>query len=109
MSDPEVRSVLDAQRRTRELTIADLEPRISHLEAFSDLAQKADAALKRQRAIKQLADLNPQYEELLARLGGSDNLLSATGTVADELRAITSEAEDAVGRVNEAGHTLAFS
>jgi len=105
-SDPEVRAVLDHQVRTRELTIADLEPRISHLEAFADLAQKADAALKRQRAIQQLADLNPDYEELLSRIGGSDNVLSATGVVADELRAVAREAADAVRRANEAGHAL---
>ena len=104
--DPEVRAVLDTQRRARELTIADIEPRVRHLEAFAGLAESADAALKRQRALQELADLNPDYEELLARLGGSDNVLTATGHLADELRAVAHEADEAVRRANEAGRTL---
>jgi hypothetical protein len=106
--DPEVRAVLDGQRRVRELTIADIEPRVRDLEAFADLAARADAALKRQRALRDLAGLNPDYEELLARLGGSENVLSAAGDVADELRAVARAATDAIRRANEAGHTLAL-
>jgi hypothetical protein len=106
--DPEVRAVLDGQRRVRELTIADIEPRVRGLEAFADLAARADAALKRQRAIEELAGLNPDYAELLARLGGSGNVLTASGDIADELRAVAREASAAVRRANEAGHTLAL-
>ena len=104
--DPEVRAVLDGQRRVRELTIADIEPRVRDLEAFADLAARADAALKRQRALQELAGLNQDYEELLARLGGSDNVLTAVDDVADELRAVAREADQAVRRANDAGHTL---
>jgi hypothetical protein len=105
-SDPEVRAVLDRQRATRDLTVTDIESRVGDLEGFADLAHRADAALKRERAIRELAGLNPEYDELRARLGGSDNVLAATGSVADELRAVASEAAAAVGRANEAGRTL---
>jgi hypothetical protein len=104
--DPEVRAVLDGQRRVRELTIADIEPRVRDLEAFADLAARADAALRRQRALQELAALNPDYAELLARLGGSENVLTAADDIADELRAVAHEANVAVRRANDAGHTL---
>jgi len=106
--DPEVRAVLDGQRRVRELTIADIEPRVRDLEAFADLAARADAALKRQRALAELAGLNPDYAELLARLGGSENVLTPADDAADELRAVTREANAAVRRANKAAHTLAL-
>ncbi len=107
-ADPEVRAVLDTQRKTRELTIADIEPRVRDLEAFAGLAVRADAALKRQSALHELAELNPDYEDLLARLGGSENVLSANGHLANELRAVAEEADDAVRRANEAGRALAL-
>ena len=106
--DPEVRAVLDGQRRVHELTIADIEPRVRDLEAFADLAAYADSALKRQRALAELAGLNPDYEELLARIGGSGNVLAATGDIADELRAVARAANAAVQSANEAAHALAL-
>jgi len=105
-TDPDVRAVLEPQQRTRELAVADVEQRVGRLEAFAGLTVRADAARKRQQAIAELAELNPDYEELLARLGDTENDLSPTGHSADELRAVADDAGEAVRLANEAGRSL---
>jgi len=105
-TDPDVRAVLEPQQRTRELAVEDVEQRVGRLEAFAGLTVGADAARKRRQAIAELADLNPDYEELLARLGDTDNDLSPTGHSADELRAVADDAGEAVRLANEAGRSL---
>jgi len=105
-TDPDVRAVLEPQQRTRELAVADVEQRVGRLEAFAGLTVRADAARKRQQAIAELAELNPDYEELLARLGDTENDLSSTGHSADELRAVADDAGEAVRLANEAGRSL---
>ena len=106
VSDPDVQVVLGPQRRAHELAVADIERRIGRLEQFAALAAGADAARKRRRAIEELTALNTDYEDLLVRLGDSDNALTAAGPPADELRALAAEAEDAVRLANEAGRAL---
>jgi hypothetical protein len=105
-TDPDVRAVLEPQQRTRELAVADVEQRVGRLEAFAGLTVRADAERKRQQAIAELAELNPDYEELLARLGDTENDLSPTGHSADELRAVADDAGEAVRLANEAGRSL---
>ena len=104
--DPEIQAVLGPQRRVHDLAVADVEQRIGRLEEFAALAAKADAARKRKQVIAELAGLNPHYEELLIRLGEPAEGLSVTGRAADELRAVTAAADDAVRRANEAGRAL---
>ena len=106
-SDPGIAVVLEPQRRVHDLAVADVERRIGRLEEFAALAVRADAARRRQRAVEELAKLNPGYEELLTRLGEADDALTVTGRSADELRAVVAEADDAVRRANEAGRALA--
>jgi hypothetical protein len=105
-NDSAVQAVLGPQRRVHDLAVADVEGRIGRLEAFAALAATADAARKRQRAIEELARLNPGYEELLVRLGEPDTTLSLTGRAADELRAVAAEGDAAVRRACEAGRAL---
>jgi hypothetical protein len=105
-NDSDVQAVLGPQRQVHDLAVADVEQRIGRLEEFAALAAKADAARKRKRAIAELADLNPDYEELLIRLGEPGNALTVTGHSGDELRAVAAEADDAVRRANEAGRAL---
>lgn len=105
-SDPDVQVVLGPQRRAHELTLADIERRIGRLEDFADLAAKADTARKRQRAIEELAALNADYEELLIRLGDTDDALTDAGRPARELRVMAAEADDAVRHANDAGRAL---
>lgn len=104
--DPGVQAVLGPQRRVHDLAVADVEGRIGRLEEFAALAGKADAARKRRRAIEELARLNPDYEELLVRLGEPGSTLSVAGSSADDLRAVAAEADAAVRRANEAGRAL---
>ena len=105
-NDSDIQAVLGPQRRVHDLAVADVEQRIGRLEEFAALAAKADAARRRKKAIAELADLNPDYEELLIRLGETGNALTVTGRSGDELRAVAAEADDAVRRANEAGRTL---
>jgi hypothetical protein len=62
--------------------------------------------VKRKKALEELADLNPAYQEVLAQLGGSENQLSASGQIAEEVRLVVDEADEAVRRANEAGRSL---
>jgi hypothetical protein len=105
-SDAEIMAVLAPQRRVHDLAITDIEARISRLEEFAALAAAADTARRRQRAAEELAALNPDYEELLSRLGEPANALTVAGSTAAELRAVAAEADDAVRRANEAGRAL---
>jgi len=105
-NDADIQAVLGPQRRVHDLAVADVERRIGRLEEFAALAAKADAARRRKRVIAELADLNPDYEELLIRLGEPGNALTVTGHSGDELRAVAAAADDAVRRANEAGRAL---
>ena len=107
-NDSDIQAVLGPQRQVHDLAVADVEQRISRLEEFAALAAKADAARRRKRAIAELAELNPEYEELLIRLGEPGNALTVTGHSGDELRAVAAEADDAVKLANEAGRALAI-
>jgi hypothetical protein len=105
-NDSEIQAVLGPQRRVHDLAVADVEQRIGRLEEFAALAAKADAARRRERVIADLTDLNPDYQELLVRLGETGNALTVTGHSGDELRAVAAAADDAVRRANEAGRAL---
>ena len=107
VSDPDVSRLLNRQRRSRDLTLADIEARTRALEEFADLALQADAAVQRRDGIEELAGLDPAYGELDARLGRSQNTLDADGHLADQLRTVTAMADEAVKRMNEAGRVLA--
>jgi hypothetical protein len=105
-NDAEIQAVLGPQRQVHDLAVADIERRIGRLEEFAALTAKADAARRRKQAIEELAELNPDYEELLSRLGEAGSALSVTGRSGDESRAVAAEADDAVRRANEAGRAL---
>jgi hypothetical protein len=105
-SDADIQAVLGPQRRVHDLAVADIERRIGRLEEFAALAAKADAARRRKHAIEELAGLNPDYEELLIRLGEAGNALAVPGRSGEELRAVAAEADDAVRQANEAGRAL---
>lgn len=105
-NDSDIQAVLGPQRRVHDLVVADVEQRIARLEEFAALAARADAARRRQKVIAELAGLNPDYEELLIRLGEEGNALTVTGHSGDQLRAVATAADDAVRRANEAGRAL---
>ena len=106
VNDPDVSRLLDRQRRSRDLTLADIESRVRALEEFAELAAQADAAVQRRDGIEELAGLDADYGELEARLGSAQNLLNADGHLADQLRTVTEAADEAVRRMNDAGRAL---
>jgi hypothetical protein len=106
VSDPDVSRLLDRQRRSRDLTLADIESRVLALEEFAELAARADAAVARREGIEELAGLDADYGELEARLGRTENVLNADGHLSDQLRTVTEAADEAVRRMNEAGRAL---
>ena len=66
--DPDVAVVLGPQRRTHQLVVADVERQVKRLEAFADQLSEADAAVRREKAVRQLASLNDPHADLLARI-----------------------------------------
>lgn len=105
-SDPDVATLLAPQRRAHELANADIERRVRELEVFAGLVGQADAARRRERAVRQLATLNDSHLELLAHIGqgpGDDGL---TGQMSLDVQAIIDQADEAVRQANEAGRSL---
>src|ERR1700761_552879 len=108
LHDPEVRDVLVPQLQAKKLALADVEGRIRRLEDFAELAVKADAAMKREKALKELAALNPAFEDALARRGSTDDELTPADRLGDELRAAAEVSAEAVRRANQAGRSLSI-
>jgi hypothetical protein len=106
--DPEVRDVLVPQLQAKKLAIADVEGRVRRLENFAVLAVKADAAMKREKALKELAALNPAFEDALARRGSTDDGITPADRLADELLAAAEVSAEAVKRANQAGRGLSI-
>lgn len=66
--DPAIAQILAAQRQVQELVTEDVEHHVRLLEDVASRAATLDAQLERQRAIRELAALNEQHEELAARV-----------------------------------------
>ncbi len=106
--DPSVAALLVPQRQAHELADADIECRVSQLEAFARLVGQADAARARERAVRQLATLNDSHTELLARIShgnrtGSDGLAEQLPV---DVQMLIDQADEAIERANEAGRGL---
>jgi hypothetical protein len=56
--DPDVATLLAPQRRAQEAADTDIEQRVRQLEVFTELVGQADAARRRERAVRKLATLN---------------------------------------------------
>jgi hypothetical protein len=104
--DPEVKVVLDPQREAIAIAIADAERRVRQLEEVAHVIGRADAARQRQQGISELASLNDEHRDMLSRLGGSGNDLTADGKIASDSTAITDQANEAIRQANEAGRSL---
>jgi hypothetical protein len=106
--DPDVAALLTPQRRAHELAVADVEQRLRHLEVFADLMGKADAARRRERAVRQLAALNDSHRDLLAQVGEDAAGVEMAEHASVDVQAIIDQADDAVRQANEAGRSLAL-
>ena len=104
--DPDVAVVLDPQRRAHELADDDIERRVHDLEVFACRVEEADAARRREEAVRRLADLNDQHRDLLAHVvspGDGSDLPAA-----DDVQTVIDEANRALRAANEAGRSLAL-
>lgn len=104
--DPDVAVVLSPQRRTHQLVVADVERQVKRLEAFAYQLSKADAAVRREKAVRRLASLNDPHADLLARIdrpGEGDEIAELTHR---DARAVIEQANEAVKKANEAGRSL---
>jgi hypothetical protein len=104
--DPDVAALLAPQRRAHELAVADVEQRLRHLEVFADLVGKADAARRREVAVRKLAALNDSHRDLLARIGEDEDGVELAEHASVDVQAIIDQAGDAVRQANEAGRSL---
>jgi len=106
--DPDVAVVLDPQRRAHELASDDIELRVRDLEVFADCVADADAALRREEAVRRLADLNGVHRDLLARVGSRNDGRGSDLPQVHDVQAVIDQATKAIRAANEAGRSLAL-
>jgi hypothetical protein len=106
--DPDVAVVLEPQRRAHELASHDIECRVRDLEVFASRLQDAEAALRREEAVRQLASLNDVHRELLAHVGNGIDKLDGDLPASHDVQAVIDQANKAIRAANEAGHSLAI-
>jgi hypothetical protein len=104
--DPDVAVVLDPQRRAHDLATRDVERRAGDLEAFAALVADADAAIRREEAVRRLADLNDVHRDLLARVAGPADALGSDLPEPGDVQAVIDQAAKAIRAANEAGRSL---
>lgn len=102
--DPDVAVVLDPQRRAHELAGDDIERRVRDLEVFAARLEEADAARRREEAVRRLADLNEEHRDLLAHVSGDGSDLPA----ANDVQTVIDQANETLRAANEAGRSLAL-
>jgi hypothetical protein len=105
-NDPDVATVLAPQRQAQEIANADVERRVRQLEAFAGLAGQADAARRREQAVRRLAALDDPHRELLAEVGQSAGDDGLAEQLSLDVQAVIDQADEAVRQVNEAGRGL---
>ncbi len=95
--------VLEPQRQAHALAVADVGRRVRDLEVFASRVMEADAAKRREEAVRRLADLNDVHRDLLAKVGGGNDLPETR-----DVQAVIDQANKAVRAANEAGRSLAI-
>ncbi|HET6191426.1 MAG TPA: hypothetical protein VFE59_31025 [Trebonia sp.] len=73
---------------------------------FTELVGQADAARRRERAVRKLATLNESHAELLAHIGEGTGTDALTEQMTVDVQAIMDQADEAVRQANEAGRSL---
>jgi len=104
--DPEIVTLLVPQRWAQETAGTDIEQRVRQLEVFAALVGQADAARRRERAVRELATLNDSHAELLAHIGQNAGHDALTEQMTVDVEAIIAQADEAVRQANEVGRSL---
>jgi hypothetical protein len=106
VGDPDVEVVLGPQCRVKALADADIERQIQQLEEFADRAEEADAAMRREQAMRRLATLNDRHADLLARIGPSGEDAEIAALASHDIQAVIEQANEAIRQANEVGLSL---
>ena len=104
--NPDVATMLAPQRWAQEAASTDIEQRVRQLEVFAELVGQADAARRRERAVRKLATLNDSHAELLAYIGQNTGHDALTKQITVDIQAIIAQADEAVRQANEVGRSL---
>jgi hypothetical protein len=104
--DPDVATLLAPQQRAQEAVGTDIERRVRQLEVFAELVGQADAARRRERAVRKLSALNDSHAELLAHIGQNTGHDALTEQMTVDVQAIIAQADEAVRQANEVGRSL---
>jgi hypothetical protein len=103
---PDVAEVLDPQRRAQAHRTERIEQTLRSLEAFANLVDEADAARRREKAVRQLAELNDAHADMLAREDHDSSDLDMGGHMPRDVQAVIEQTNEAIRRANEAGRSL---
>jgi hypothetical protein len=103
---PDVAAVLEPQRRAHKLAIEDVEQRLENLEVFANRVEEADAARRREEALRRLSELNDSHLDLVADLGHDKSEIEPASHIAREVQALIDKTNEAVKQANEAGRIL---
>jgi hypothetical protein len=103
---PDVADVLDPQRRVQAHGTERVEQTLRSLEAFADLVDEADAARRREKAVRQLAELNDAHADMFAREDHDSSDLDMGGHMSRDIQAVIEQTNEAIRRANEAGRSL---
>jgi hypothetical protein len=102
-SSPDVAPILDAQRHAQSLITNDIEQRIKRLQAIAELAANADDGIKREKAVRRLAQLNDSHLDMVAGLGPSGNEQAITEQASADLNVLIVQLGQAIRQASEAG------
>jgi hypothetical protein len=102
-SSPDVAAILDPQRHAQSLISDDIERRIDRLQAIAELAAHADDSIKREKAVRQLAQLNDSHLDMVAGLVPSGNEQAMSEQVSADLKAAIEQLSQAIRQASETG------
>jgi len=104
--DPDIAATVGRQRHAQELAARDVEKRALDLEVYADLVAKADAAVRKEAIVAELAGLNYKHLDLLAGTGETALDEDLTERMTQDAQLIIEQAKQAIQEVNEAGRSL---
>lgn len=99
--------IVDRQRRVQGIAAADIERKVRQLEVLAGRVAEADGAVRKVRAVRELAALNDPHADLLARVdhsGAAD--AHEAELLSRDLQAVIAQADEAVRQANEAANSL---
>jgi hypothetical protein len=106
---PQVRRLLEPQRRALELSAAAITARIEALETYARRARDADDAYHEWQVLQRLPEQNERYRDLLARTVGHDAASEEIHRLAEDAQCAESALRDSVGTALQAGKALSLA